>query len=71
MIANDEETSKSSNPIPFILFILNIIVIANTDKDNFAIIGREDYYNFNLAMLVISLILFVLQIVAVCGALVS
>lgn len=46
------KSSKSNSIIPLVLFILNIIVITNTQKEVFHQLGHDSYYNYILFSLI-------------------
>lgn len=69
---NDEtEKSNNSGPFPTILFICNIIVIANTKQSVFEDLDHGSYYNLILFSLIATGILTGLSLVSCCGVLVS
>jgi hypothetical protein len=57
MDSNDSNDSNNTNggtlSLPFILFILNIVVISNTSRDTFKTLGYTLYYDFELFNLII------------------
>ena len=59
---SDEENSSSGGTcIPFILFILNCIIVANTNKEDFGLVidGGEDFYIFHLTCMIASICMIV------------
>ena len=59
-----EETHNNSSPgniFSIVLFVLTIVVIANTKPEEFKDVNRLDYYNFILFSLCFSIIIPILQ----------
>ena len=68
MTESDSNNSKGGTlSLPFILFILNIVVIANTSRNNFKSLGHELYYDFELFNLVIIGVFFAYFIIYTIG----
>lgn len=64
-------SSESNNCLNLVLFILNIVVITNTDPEVFDILGHKTYYDFILFLLVVTSVFLVLAFLSCCGVLVN
>lgn len=53
-MSESENNSNNSSGFNLVLFILNIVVIANSKREIYQDLGTESYYNFILCMLIIS-----------------
>jgi len=61
-MSNEEKSgSGSASSLPFILFVLNCIIVANTTKDDFGLVidGGEDFYSFHLTCMIASICMIV------------
>lgn len=69
-MSSSDESNKSNGgalSLPFVLFILNIVVIANTSRDDFKALGHELYYQFEFFNLVGLVVFFAYFIIYICG----
>lgn len=67
MSSQENGDKNGSLSLPFVLFILNIVVIANTTKDNFNTLGYSLYYDFQLFNLIIIGVFFGYYIIYMIG----
>lgn len=58
---SEEENKSTGSSIPFILFVLNCIIVANTNKKDFGLVidGGEDFYIFHLTCMIASICMIV------------
>ena len=73
MSGEEKSGSMSLSSVPFILFVLNCIIVANTNKEDFGLVidGGADWWSFHLTMMIASICMVVCILVWVWVAGVS